>query len=660
MKKSTISPWSWVRLQVHRSIAKGGWYQFAFYAIIVAALIGILALCFSLTCDGSLWAIKDYTTDKPFAAAFYHLFTNGGENKLGGSQYGWLVTLISIVIVAILTSLFTNSLDKIAQRYLEGRTRYRIKHHVAIFGYHEMLPGLLKQMFDAGDEGRYFLIQTTQVEKARNELSRVLTSRQMNQVILQDGEIASEIDLPEMRVKEACELYIIGEEMMLRADSAHDTAVLKCFHNIAPLLLVPTDAKDKILCHVMFEHHSTFAVFQHSDPKDNILAKMTFLPFNYYEMWARKVFLDDSGSYMPLEGTVGIDKDSEDHVHLIVIGMSRMGIAMGLQAAHLAHYPNFIKHPERKTRITFIDRNARTEMYHLQGRMEALFQTAGWRYVEPAQDEYSYPISDIDGTPWHHPLTDKDSKSPYKSESNHLGKDFLDIEWEFIQADDENPAVQEYIRCMAEDSHKRLTVAVCVPDSHQAVAIGVNLPDAVYKSAVQVLIYQRTGDSIVQELSGSTNVGHTSYAKMHAFGMSSDGFNLDAVYKYAGKKYQKSSSSKSALANMWSNIYQLSHAWTKLRSAGSTDGTISEEDAIILGPTEHLRWNMEQLLTQFRPLTEAEQDAVLKGTATKNELKKDRLAHLDITAQERLKSVDPTVVQYDFEWFDKFKEFTEI
>lgn len=678
MKKSTISPWSWIRLQAHRSIAKGGWYQFAFYAIIVVALLGVLALCFSLTCK-CLWAVKAYSTDNPIAAAFFHLFTNGGENKLGNLPYGWLVTVIGVVMVAVLTSLFTNSFDKIAQRYLDGETHYKVKHHVAVFGYHEMLPGLLKQLFSAGEEQRLFLIQTTKVEKARNELSRVLTKQQMKRIILQNGEIASKIDLPSMRVGESCEIFILGEEMKLGADSAHDTAVLQCLTNIVDSLPTPADKQDKILCHVMFEHHSTFAVFQHTDLNNSVLDKLAFLPFNYYEMWARKVFVNDSLSpvvsearpYLPLEGTTGIDKDSEDHVHLIVIGMSRMGIAMGIQAAHLAHYPNFIGNPKCKTRITFIDRNARTEMYHLEGRMEAMFQTARWRYVEPDLEDYGYSISNIDKASWHNPLTDKNSKSPYKSQNDYLGKDFLDVEWEFIQADDENPAVQEYIRTMAEDKHTRLTVAVCVPDSNQAIAIGVNLPPAVYESAIQVLIYQRSGDAIVRKLSGSAIAGHASYAKIHPFGMSSDSYDLSLVHKLvfiaantnkdgeqslqymiavdAAKQLQKASESKSAAANMWSNIYHASHMWTKLRSVGSTDGSLSEEDVDILGQTEHVRWNIEQLLTQYRPLVETEQLAIQEGKASKTELKREKLAHLSIAAQKRLKAIDPEVVPYDFD-----------
>lgn len=679
MRKTSISLGSWLRLMAHRALAMGGKPQFVFYGLIVLFILAVTTVFFCLTCD-NIWQINDYETDNPFFAAFYHLFTNGGENKLGNMPYlGIVITVIGVVLVSILTSLFTNSFDKWGQLYLSGDTHYDVRHHVVVMGYHEMLPGLLQQLFASGGENVYYLVQTTHVDKARNELSRVLTPKQMDRIILQNGEITSEVDLPMMHVDTAGEIFILGEEMTLGADSSHDTAILQCLSNIVESLPVP---QKKIVCHVMFENQSTFAVFQQTDLSNKVLEKMAFLPFNYYEMWARKVFVNDSLSpsesedhpYLPLEGKEGIDKDSLDHVHLVVIGMSRMGIAMGIQAAHLGHYPNFLSHPECKTRITFIDTNAHREMYHLQGRMESMFQVARWRYVEPVKEDYSYSEGDIDNTPWHNPLTDSDSCSPYKSGSSHLGKDFVDVEWEFIQADDENPAVQQYIRSSALQEHTRLTVAVCVTDPNRAVAIGVNLPREVHESAVQVLFYQDTGDALVKKLSTGAVAGYAPYAKAHAFGMSAESYDFDLTKKLvfiatninkegapvlndttlekmlvqdAALQLQKTSPSKSAAANMWSNIYHGAHMWTKLRSVHSKDGNITDEEVELLAQTEHVRWVAEQLLTHYRPLTEAEQEAILTEKLSKDVLKREKFAHLDIASRARLEVIDPGSVPYD-------------
>lgn len=672
-KKSILCPWSWLKLCIQRSLAQGRWAPFLVYALFALAVCGVVALVFLLA-DIPLWHLKEAGYNHPgsfFSAAFYHLFTNGGQNLLNLS-WGWLVAVIGIILVAIITSLFTNWVESVGQNYLAGEKHYAVKYHIAVFGYHEMLPGLLKQLMESGYGRCYFLVQTSRIKKARNELVSVLTPAQMRRVILQNGSISSSIDLGMMHVDKAQDIYILGEEMMLGADSVHDTHTLQCLENIAGKL-PKREKNDEIpLCHVMFEHHSTFAVLQHTDFGQEIGGKLALFPFNYYEMWARRVFVNDSLApavtaekpYLPLEGEKGIREDSKDHVHLVIVGMSRMGIALGLEAAHLAHYPNFIKDSSCRTRITFIDRNARNEMYHLQGRIEPMFQTARWRFVEPGAEEYGYVQNPVDATKWRDPLTDVDSKSPYKSKSRHLGEDFIDIEWEFIQGDDENPAIQQYIADAAADPHTRLTVAVCVPDSNQAVAIALNLPPAVYASAVQVLVYQRTGDAIARLLSKGTVSGFSPYSRLRSFGMCYNCYDQSFVHRLLlaanvltnkGKPVPsikdillaKASGSKSAAANLWSNIYNVCHLWTKLRSAGSGDGTIPEEEVPILGQTEHIRWNVEQLLTGFRPLTEEEQKAVQAGTRTKDALKREKYAHLDICSRARLEQVDAGSVAYD-------------
>ena len=116
----------------------------------------------------------------------------------------------------------------------------------------------------------------------------------------------------------------------------------------------------------------------------------------------------------------------------------------------------------------------------------------------------------------------------------------------------------------------------------------------------------------------------------------------------AREQLKKASKSKSAAANMWSNIYNASHMWTKLRSVGSKDGSIPDEMVDILGKTEHVRWNVEQLLTSYRPLLETEQREVISGgDDVKNRYKREERAHLDIASRERLESIDASVIEYD-------------
>ena len=103
----------------------------------------------------------------------------------------------------------------------------------------------------------------------------------------------------------------------------------------------------------------------------------------------------------------GIRAQSDRYVHLIVVGMSRMGVAMGVTAAHIAHYPNFVTQGIR-TRITFIDPDAEREMNFLKGRYEPLFRLS------------------------HHTLRKFDAAGSETTSVHTPQEDFLDVEWEFV------------------------------------------------------------------------------------------------------------------------------------------------------------------------------------------------------------------------------------
>jgi hypothetical protein len=134
------------------------------------------------------------------------------------------------------------------------------------------------------------------------------------------------------------------------------------------------------VCRVMFDYQTTYSVFQFSDVSKIINETLVFIPFNRYEAWARKVFVDcvaeDHGrkiKYTPLDGFEGIKYEDDKRVHLVIVGMSKMGIAMGVQALLQLHFPNYIRNKDLKTRITFIDTNADKEMAFFKGHYTILY-----------------------------------------------------------------------------------------------------------------------------------------------------------------------------------------------------------------------------------------------------------------------------------------------
>ena len=99
---------------------------------------------------------------------------------------------------------------------------------------------------------------------------------------------------------------------------------------------------------------------------------------------------------------------------------------------------------------------------------------------------------------------------------------------------------------------------------------------------------------------------------------------------------------------LWSSIYNGNTLWTKLRSIGfNPQNPVIDENAIqTLADVEHNRWNVEELLMNFRYLTSAEQADVIANKLTKNQMK-SKMAHLNICSNKRLLEIDKGAQRYD-------------
>jgi len=586
-------------------------------------------------------------------------------------------TLLIAYIGAFLLSGFLISLavayfQSRQERWERGDLHYPcVLPHVVydvIIGGNEMVPNLVKQIL-AHQSAKHaspdlVLIMTNRdVPALRKALTSTL-GKDEKKVVIYYGERTSKDDLQHLLLHHAQEIYVIGEQLDIeQKGSHHDVKNMACVQLMAELL-EKSEAKRKPLCRVMYEYQSSFSAFQFTDVDDRISRVMDFRPFNYYEMWAQNVFVctnlqvGDDVRYLPLEGKEPITPESETTVHLIIAGMSRMGIAMGIEAAHLAHYPNFVqqKGKELRTRITFIDSVAKKEMRYFQGHYKELFAVSRWRYMEASEDAIYYsrsahlPYDSHDGT-WNAPLTDKDSHSPYRDDAATgytLGTDFVDVDWEFIQGDLEMPAVQNYIREATKQGNVKVTIAICFARDNASFAASLYLPDEVYNdnnNVVQVLAYQPYGDAMCKGFKSQLNVvgapggeprsKFNQFAKLKGFGMMSSCYDIqrqlymenaaeqlweqyDRTYKsrvggrndlrgMLGLKMIKAG--KSLAAKQWSNTYAAAHLWTKLRSIGWDDEVdrIPNEKLGVMAKLEHIRWNMEQLLLGFAPLRPEEQ-----------------------------------------------------
>lgn len=746
-----------MRIWFDRSLATG---RYLFAVIMALAILCVPTIAyFSHDIFLSVLShdfVKDDSMDDVMSLYECYLNPNFGNNY--GSERGYQLIIAYVgafLLNGILVSFFVSFIQNRRERWEKGTLHYggcTLGKFCVIIGGNEMVPNLIKQLLE--DKNRnlnYVLLMTNRdVPQIRKSLVSKLGEAE-EKVVIYYGERTSKDDLKLLKLHNSEEIYIIGEQLdILQSGSHHDVKNMECVNLVSSILINNPkyfDAQNDILkmkkkpCRVMFEYQSTFSVFQFTDINIEISKVLDFRPFNYYETWAQKVLVSttispsENDRYLPLEGLEPITADSLDTVHLIIVGMSRMGIAMGVEAAHVAHYPNFshCKTKPLRTRITFIDTKAKQEMQYVQGHYKELFALSRWRYMEAGDDSIYYNVKghipyDANDKSWKNPLSDKDSHSPYHDQIDYsLGKNIVDVDWEFIQGNLEMPTVQYYIRNAAKQENVRLTIAICFPKDNQSFAGSLYLPDEVYEennNVVQVLAYQPFGDAMCQcfmrrvEMVGNVpSVQHNvfnQFGKLRAFGMMNSCYDIEyqkMTEEAAGKlnhQYQNTNrdiydqkvkygaifdiksnlkAGKSLAAQQWSNAYAAAHLWTKLRSIkwDSGNGTLSN-NVSILAQTEHMRWNMEQLLMGYAPLKPEEQQSIkdilkclvvpVKELEQLSELKdeninpnqfpkvkewltnwkkfderkailKAEMSHLDICSCEKLKELDPEAFKYD-------------
>ena len=649
-----------------------------------------------------------------FWSIYVHYIDPGNQHMSTtpkGRMWAALIAILGVFLVnGLLVSAIIGWIDIRKEKWQKGEVKYPIllwfRKHYVIIGGNDMIAGIVRQLFESREYREtflkpYILIQTNRdVEEFRRELFTGLTEKQQRRIIIYYGSRTSSDDIAELQLRKAKEVYILGEDTRTDdIESYHDTMNMQCLKLVSDQIKDVTkfcnDEKKgdrRLVCRVMFEYQTTFNIFQVTDIDGE---KIKFLPFNYYEMWAQKVLVcKELGkdvkqySYLPLEGVNGIRSNDEDFVHFVVVGMSRMGLAMAIEVAHLAHYPNFVTNKKR-TRITFIDSNMEQEKHFFMGRFKEMFALARHRDVYKATENI---YSDSVNYPWLDPLVDKKSMSPYKGD--YLGTDFVDVEWEFVNGSIENPNVQQYLVDAASNPEAKLTIAVCLPENSRAIASAAYLPDAVYSSdqTLQILVYQKFNDELLRQIS-QNNFRY--YKKLRAFGMKDQAYNASLVelseyigelhinkawnaYQEAkekkikevcqkqnpvadkcssegGNKKSKTDTGKSKSAKWWSNKYNIYTMWTKFRCLSIDLDNLNfkefEMKLPVMGQMEHNRWLVEQLLLRYRPLKQDEQDKAkipdLCSPSTEKERLKKEYAHLDICSNAKLDEVDYKASELD-------------
>lgn len=549
------------------------------------------------------------------------------------------VAILGLVLVTgLLISVVSNMLERRVERYREGEIAYPLENHVVVIGFDEMVPMLVRQICSEPRYGNcYILIQSVQpAAKVRNRIHTVLDARQERRILVLHAQRNSTEELEKLCTTHAREIFLIGEANEYDHDSLNIDSLQKIVAIHSKTRHCP-----RIPVSVLFEYQTTYAAFQISDLAEEWRKQIDFHPFNFYEEWAKKLLVKrcyEEGTTKveyPTLDREPITRECDQTVHLVIIGMSRMGVALGVEAAQLLHFPNFCRDRRLKSRITFIDAAADEEMNFFRGRYRHYFDLAPSRYRDMTRSDEERILP---------PNWDYGSRT-----------DSLDVEFEFIKGRAETPAVQQLLAEWAGDLKQQLSIAICLNFPPQAMAMGLYLPDVIYARNIPVFVRQETSSALLDLLNNRRKKEPLNrYSHVFPFGMLANSFDLDRrnmrraqlvnyIYDYKGT-YGTSPSAvpsdhelqqawdKLPVALQWSNFYCADSVDIKLRSLGfgvTPPMRLTKGQIELLAEVEHNRWNMEKLLLGYRKPT-PEEELLCRDKAVHKEYKEKRFIHTDI------------------------------
>jgi hypothetical protein len=687
MKKETkLHRWL---LRFDRTFSDGIWNQIVILIgfFLIAFIIGVL-LCSLIPFgeDGKKipfyeWALYLFIDGNALSTLYMDNYQEG--NRIWGVIVGVLGSILGVIIFGgMLISVLSNMLQRRVENFRTGKNTYVIENHYVILGYDEIVPSIIKQICTNADA--YVLLQSSlPSEEIAEKIHSSIAQDCEKRVIIKNGHRTSLNDLEEMKLNQACSIYIVGD----RTKASHDAMNIDCMEKVYEVLKKNKEKGLPESITTVFEDQDTYAAMQVADLFDNIRdLDIEFIPYNFYADWAKQMFVDcrytdnDEQRYPSIDG-IGITEDAPNHVHLVIVGTSNFGVTLGVEAAKMLHFPNF-KKEQNLTRITFIDLNADKEKDLFMTRYRHFFEIQAHWY-----DGKKIPATKFEGEK----------------------ADFLDVEFEFIKGDVYSAQIQKQIADWASDETQLLSLIFAMRDSRHNMAIAMNLPDEVYEKNVPVFVRQNTSSKFLTKLHEKSEMPTKKivvennmikeiplkgrYANLYPFGMTDIIFDVDKraqrMAECINHLYSKCDELQweriptceevknctwdeihekwisLPVALQWSNLYSAYnivyriHTIKAMRNSDADITEITDKEAETLGRVEHDRWNVEKLLLGYRKPSEAEdyysKCNFINGKKVKamKNAHKDFFIHCDIrpyTELDEIQEIDKEIIRF-IPWF---------
>ena len=546
---------------------------------------------------------------------------NFGNGEDSGMSVVWqlIITLAgTIVFLSMVINAFGNVVDNRIEKYRKGFVRYWFNDHVVFLGANEVIIGMIDHLatIEKFRKKKFVVLTSDDCEKVRDNITSHLSDEAKKlKITFLFGERNNDDVLKSIYIDRASHIYVVGEEKELECDSIN----IECWNIIKLLRQETTDKVAK--CYLILDRQSSTWVFNKmkTDPVSGIETNV----IDTLESLSQRVLVNpqsDNGRPVPptLDGPEGIRRESEKTVHLVIFGMTQMASAMAMTAAHLCHFPNYLRDPSKKTTITFIAPDAKQEMAFLTGRYFHLFRHSEYEYLEEGMSD------------------DERKKNSHVSE----GEDFLDIRWRFVKGSIEQSWIRKLLMGYYEN-HKigkeRLTLAICGNDAESNIASALYLPEAFYAKKkesgcddVTILVYQPVSGERIYTACAKTY----RYSNVYPFGQYDRSYDpsyrarllaakkINYLYKVC-KNYKKMPDTYTELDELWrdktfldraSSMYSANSIYMKLRSVGLTPESTKEElkpYVEMLSEVEHNRWDVERLILGVAEPTQEQREEYL-------------------------------------------------
>lgn len=444
-------------------------------------LILILAASFLVFCGISKFIFQDGTFSwQDILALYLDPGVFGGAGK-----HDWFRLLITLFgaffFAAMLISVISNIFENISESYTKGETRYHFDNHILFLGANFMLLGMLQKLHDEWKDnklgGRHIVIMTTRsVEELRDIVeSRFPEKNWLKNLTFYYDRRDIQEKLKAANADKASCIYVLGEDN----EPNHDNNNLCCLNGLRSIC-----NNSETHCYVLMENQVTMRSFQHSKNETTCaLIKVDII--NIYEHLAYEVLChypnsvkdDLSINHYYSEDTIihyGISCNTNQYVHIVIIGLTEIGHAISKISACLCHYP-------KRTKITIVEPD-----------------------LKKVEEFVSFYPNMFSASKTTRVFEDKNGKSVTQSEENVSD---IDIEWEFILYSPTSSFVRRQISQWADNFHSEsLSLIICEEDSNKNISLALTLPSSIFSRNIPVFVYVASQHNLLENVNNKNLV----------------------------------------------------------------------------------------------------------------------------------------------------------